>query len=146
MSALDMLVGVCRIVRGPEHRPEADKFAQQIYDQVRREVLDDLARSGTGLAELLDLASTGDQNGEPVLVRGEVLDLWHTIRGAALLQAAEQLQRDAENAVRTPVKFALDWASRRVHKMIINPRGSDHGEAQGDEGSRGVGTGTAPDA
>lgn len=110
---------------------DADRRAKELYAQVRREVLDDLARSGTGLAELEEYvhACTFETAAD---TKARAADLFHTIRGAALLAAAEQLVSDAENAVQPKVSFALGWAARRVHKMIINPEGTQHGETQQD--------------
>lgn len=116
---------------------DAEAEARKIYDRIRREVLDDLARSGTGVVELHGLGSTGDNDGEPIMTYGEVSDLWHKIRGAALLQAAEQLSRDSDNATHPKVRWTLAWAAMRVHKMIINPEGASNGGAQREQRPQG---------
>jgi len=140
---------------------DAEVEAHKLYGQIRREVLDDLARSGTGVVELHELGSLEHGDGYPAMTYSEVSALWHKIRGAALLQAAEQLNQDSGNAVHPKVQWTLAWAAMRVHKMIINPEGASNGEAQrgqrpeGDPGvvreggergqSRGDGPGAGPE-
>ena len=140
MSARDTLTGLYTDA-GFKQFGEASDLATRLYGQVRREVLDDLARSGTGLPELLEMAAQGDQDGEATMPPQDARELWHRIRGAALLQAAEQLNQDSSNAQHPKVKWTLGWAAMRVHKMIINPEGTKtDGEARRESGPGG-GTG-----
>lgn len=139
MSARDTLTGLYTDA-GFKQFGEASDLATRLYGQVRREVLDDLARSGTGLPELLEMAHAASASAD---VPQEAKELWHRIRGAALLQAAEQLNQDSSNAQHPKVKWTLGWAAMRVHKMIINPEGKTNGEAQrgaGPGGGTGVGS------
>lgn len=160
MSARDTLTGLYTDA-GFKQFGAASKLATELYDRIRREVLDDLSRSGTGVVELHELGSLEHGDGHPAMTYSEVSALWHKIRGAALLQAAEQLNQDSGNAVHPKVQWTLAWAAMRVHKMIINPEGASNGEAQrgqrpeGDPGvvreggergqSRGDGPGAGPE-